>query len=97
MCICIYVHLRALSSLVCHGPISNLSLCLCSGHDSGSRCSKQITMRASQILLSMQKRQDAQAKVALLVNRLQNIGAPGGDKFKGRRHEAPAIKINLTF
>ena len=37
------------------------------------------------------KRQDAQAKVALPLNRLQSIGAPGENKFKGRRHEASAI------
>ena len=53
----------------------------------------KITMRASQIFLRMWKRQDAQAKVALPLHRLQSIGALGADKFKGRRHEASAIKI----
>ena len=37
------------------------------------------------------KRQDAQAKGALPLNRLQSKGAPGENKFKGRRHEASAI------
>ena len=55
--------------------------------------STKITMRASQIFLRVQKRKDAQAKVASPLNRLPRIGAPGEDKFKGRRHEASAIKI----
>ena len=55
---------------------------------------QKITMRASQIFLRMQERQDAQAKAALPLNRLQRIGAPGEDKFKGRRHEASAFKFD---
>ena len=46
---------------------------------------------ASQIVLRMPKIQDAQAKVALPLNRLQSMGAPGENRFKGRRHEASAI------
>ena len=63
----------------------------CSGHENCRQCSKKITMRAWQIFLRMQKRQDAQAKMALPLNRLQRIGSPSENKFKGRRHEASAI------
>jgi hypothetical protein len=64
---------------------------VCSGHEKGLRCSKQITMRLTNVFEDAKKRQDAQAKVALPLNRLQSIGAPGENKFKGRRHEASAI------
>ena len=47
--------------------------------------------RLTNVFGGCKKRQDAQAKVALPLNRLQSKVAPGENKFKGRRHEASAI------